>query len=181
MPANDAPFFLLSLNIGPFRAKRQSTTPIVGQNGGATHSCSNALIFTLSDGQLYANGTGALLQYGADTGVPYADLSPSVAPGPIRSALSVDADYNLVWSNSAFFDGRASFCVTATGTIVAVFVAPELGPQGCTFLNLKLSRIGQCAVPSFPASTTVRQHASSGLETKFNAAITDSKHRVCFR
>ena len=124
-------------------AKRQNAV-LLG-NGQATDSCSNAVIYSLVNGQLFANSSTAQLQFGTNANVQYANFTPSLSPGTIKNVFSVDSQNNLLWSNAAFYNNQARFCVLPDNTIVAVFANPSSAPDDCVFVTLGLSRVSTCA------------------------------------
>jgi hypothetical protein len=123
--------------------KRQGTT-YLGGSGQATDSCTNAVVYSLVNGRLYANSSDGTLQFGTTTGTTYANFTPSANPGDITTAFSVDTQNNLMWSNSAFYNMRARFCVLSDNTLLAVFDNPTLAPAGCYFVSLSMARVGDC-------------------------------------
>lgn len=139
-----ANLFQLSINLSRSFSKRQSNV-YLGGSGQATDSCTNGVIFSLSNGQLFANGTDFTQQFGTSPGVPFANFTPSANPVSIMTLFSIDTQNTLIWSNDAFFNYRARFCVTTGGDLLAVFVDPQLAPTGCLFVVLMLSRLERCA------------------------------------
>lgn len=83
--------------------------------------------------------------FGTSPGQAYTNFTPSANPGSITTAFSVDSQNNLMWSNSAFYNNMARFCVLADNTIVAVFDDPLLAPRGCLFISLSMTRVSTCA------------------------------------
>ena len=125
-----------------FRKRQNAFLNGVGQ---ATDSCTNAVIFSLTRGQLFLNGTDQTLQFGTNPGVVYANFTPSENPGSITTTFGVDTQGNLLWENPAFYNFQARFCVTADSDLIAVFGDPALAPTGCMFVVLTLSRLDGCA------------------------------------
>ncbi len=122
-------------------AKRQA---VLGGQGQATTSCADAVIYSLMNGQLFANSSSGALQYGTSPGVQYANFTPSASPGSITTLFSVDSQNNLLWSNSNFYNNQAQFCVMPDGMIVAVFVQQAAAPVLCNFVVLSLTRVSSC-------------------------------------
>ncbi|KAJ9613087.1 hypothetical protein H2200_003028 [Cladophialophora chaetospira] len=128
------------------RPKKRQTSSYLGGSGQATDSCADAVVYSLVNGQLFANSSSSTLQFGTTTGTTYANFTPSSNPGNVTTAFSVDTQNNLLWSNPDFFNFRARFCVLSDNTIVAVFADPTLAPSGCYFVTLSMTRISTCAV-----------------------------------
>lgn len=130
---------------GRFLRKRQAGSGFVSGNGQAVNSCSNAVVYNLVDGQLFANTSTAATQFGTSPGVQYANFTPSANPGSLTTVFSVDSQNNLLWGNTAFYNNAARFCVLSDGTIVAVFIDPTQAPVGCFFVALSMTRVSSCA------------------------------------
>lgn len=126
------------------REKRQGTV-YLGGTGQTTDSCQNAVVYSLVNGKLFANSSSGALQFGTTTGATYENFTPSSNPGDITTAFSVDTQNNLLWTNSAFYNYQARFCVLSDNTIVAVFGDPSLAPDGCFFVTLSMTRVSSCA------------------------------------
>jgi hypothetical protein len=122
------------------RNRRQSGGNFYLGQGQAVNSCSAAVIYTLINGQLFANTSSGTTQFGMSPGASYANFTPSANPGNITSVFSVDSVNNLMWNNVAFYNNFARFCVMPDQTIVAVFVSPDQGPVGCVFISLSMVR-----------------------------------------
>jgi hypothetical protein len=127
------------------RRKKRQGTVYLGGTGQTTDSCRNAVVYSLVNGKLFANSSSGALQFGTTTGTTYADFTPSASPGDITTAFSVDTQNNLLWTNSAFYNYQARFCVLSDNTIVAVFGDPTLAPDGCFFVTLSMTRVSSCA------------------------------------
>jgi hypothetical protein len=126
--------------------------------GQATESCTDAVVYSIVNGQLWANSSSGAEQFSTETGLGYSNFTPSASVGELTTVFSVDAQNNLLWSNANFYNNRASFCVMEDSTLVAVFDNPANGPQGCLFVSLSLTRISNCAAAingpvSYPIST----------------------------
>lgn len=159
---NDGFQFIISMkNIlhgnDPDNARQANVKRQLGGQGMATDSCTDAVIYTLVQGRLYANGTGAPLEYGTTpqivTTPGYAPFVPALAPGSITTVFAVDTQYNLLWNNVAFFNNEARFCVMPDNSIMAVFVDPANGPTGCIFVALSLTRVSNCIQNLGPGPT----------------------------
>jgi hypothetical protein len=95
----------------------------VGAGGSITDSCSNAIVFQQSQGQLIGIHNGEPIA--VDPGVPHILLSP--APGSISTDFEITHSL-LDWVNSSFFNGFAGFC-QLDDEIYATFTAAG-GPGG---------------------------------------------------
>lgn len=127
------------------RLNRRQNSAYLGGSGQASDSCADAVVYSLVNGKLFANSSSGALQFGTTTGTIYANFTASNSPGNITTAFSVDTENNLMWSNSAFWNNRARFCVLSDNTIVAVFDNPLLAPNGCYFVTLSMTRVRSCA------------------------------------
>jgi hypothetical protein len=122
-------------------ARRQSSGGVfVNGQGTSTDSCTNAVVYTLVNGQLFANTTSSTTQFGTDPNIDYTPFTPSSTPGTINSTFAVDAQNNLMWNNVAFYNNFAQWCIRADNTIYAVFVASTLAPGDCVFVQLNMVR-----------------------------------------
>lgn len=119
--------------------RRQSFTGFIGGFGSTTQDCSTAMVYSLVNGQLFANTSSGALQFGTNTSTTSKAFIPTPYPNTIVTTFSVDANSVLLWTNSTFYNGGARFCVTSDSAIYAVFT---LGgePSGCQFINLNLVR-----------------------------------------
>lgn len=108
--------------------------------GTSTNTCANAVVYTLINGQLFANASSGTTQFGADLNVNYTLFTPRVNPGAINTTFAVDSQNNLIWNNVAFYNNFAQWCVRADNSINAVFVAPYLAPSDCVFVQLNMIR-----------------------------------------
>jgi len=123
--------------------KRDDTDPgFVGDSQDPNpDSCSNAVRFRQSGGQLQRRGRPV----SADPGVDYIDLA-NYTGGAISTVFSV-VDDTLQWDNDAFYGGRASFCQVDSETVYAVFTSAG-GPKGCSPVALVVYRgIFALAIP----------------------------------
>lgn len=127
------------------RHRKRQGSVYLGGTGQATDSCQNAVVYSLVNGKLFANSSSGALQFGTTTGTTYANFTPSANPGSITTAFSVDTQNNMMWTNSAFYNNQARFCVLSDNTIVAVFGDPQLAPNGCFFVTLTMTRVTSCA------------------------------------
>ena len=152
---------------GSGHAKRQNSF-LMG-TGQATDSCTNAVVYNLVNGQLFANSSSSTQQFATDAGVQYANFTPSSAPGSVTTIFSVDSQNNLLWSNANFYNNQARFCVMPDDTLVAVFDDPAMAPEGCYFVLLSLTRVSTCAAAvgapalSGPSGATGVSNAASVL------------------
>lgn len=132
-------FALVIMNSEMSSRRRRQSGSFMGYNGRATSSCTQASVLSLSGGALsitYANGTVA--QFSATSGDAYDYLIPSTTPGNITTTFSLSNTGNLLWTNSAFFNGGALFCVLPSGIIVAVF-QQGTQPTSCVFIDLTIA------------------------------------------
>ncbi|KAK8128502.1 hypothetical protein PG984_009610 [Apiospora sp. TS-2023a] len=115
--------------------KRDDTDPgFVGDSQDPNpDSCSNAVRFRQSGGQLQRRGRAVSV----DPGVDYIDLA-NYAGGSISTLFSV-VDDTLQWNNDAFYEGRARFCQVDSETVYAVFTNAG-GPEGCSPVALVVYR-----------------------------------------
>ncbi len=96
--------------------RRQNSKPsYLGPNGQQTSMCEHATMFTLQSYQLEADGYFVSASLEEAT----ANFAVSAQLGSISTNFSVAAGY-LLWSNDAFSDGFASFCLL-NNTVIAVF------------------------------------------------------------
>ena len=138
--------FILSMTLqrpGNGHIKRQ-TNYLMG-SGQATDSCAGAVVYSLVNGQLFANSSSGSQQFSTDPGIQYANFTPSSAPGSLTNTFSVDSQNNLLWSNSNFYNNQARFCVMPDDTLVSVFDDPAVAPSDCNFVFLSLTRVSTCA------------------------------------
>ena len=133
-----------------FHRRQSGNIGYIGQQGQATSSCSNAIIYNLVNGQLFANSSTTNTQFGTNSATSYANFTPSANPGAITSTFSVDQSNNLMWSNPAFYNNLARFCVLSDGTLVAVFASPDQAPPMCLFVSLSMTRVSTCAGAAVP-------------------------------
>lgn len=122
-------------------SRRQSGgNGFVNGQGSSTDSCTNAVVYTLVNGQLFANTTSGATQFGTDPNLNYTLFTPSATPGSINGTFAVDSQNNLMWNNVAFYNNFAQWCIRADNTINAVFVASTLAPSDCVFVQLNMVR-----------------------------------------
>ena len=134
------PAFLLSFYASSNQnQKRQGAPGFVGTSGSVTDSCTDAISYTLEDGQLFAVTSNSTEQFGTDPGLPYAPFAPSSTPGNITTTFTVDASGNLYWTNETFFNYQAQWCILMNQSILAVF-QQDAGPSGCLYVQLSTDR-----------------------------------------
>ena len=142
--------FLLSLRFVDNKAnsgrhKRRQNVAYLG-SGTATDSCTNAVVYQLINGQLFANTSNGSLQFGTNSAASYANFTATANPGLINTTFAVDSSNNLVWNNPNFYNNFARFCVMLDNTIIVVFADPATAtPTGCLFVALSMTRISNCA------------------------------------
>jgi hypothetical protein len=129
-------------NAGNINQRQTGGFTYVNGQGTSTDSCANAIMYTLINGHLFSNTSSGSTQFGAPANVDYTTFVPQANPGPITTTFSVDAQNNLIWSNVAFYNNFAQWCIRADNTVIAVFVAPNLAPNlapnDCVFIQLSL-------------------------------------------
>lgn len=115
--------------------KRQTAVVSTGElgyisAGGTTGACSAAREFVVANGQLIDVATGVAIAAGAN--LQLIDLNDPVA-GTYSTTFTLSGGV-LVWTNSAFYNGAAVFCLL-DGVLYASFnaVGP---PTGCTVVDL---------------------------------------------
>lgn len=141
---DSAVFFQLNVYLAQSVRKRQSNV-YLGNSGQATSSCTDAVVFSIYQGQLFANSSTQSLRFGTNPGVAAANFTPSADPGSITTQFSVDTQYTLRWINDAFYNSQARFCVLSSGDIIAVFGDPSVSaPANCLFVVLTLSSLDRC-------------------------------------
>ena len=109
----------------------------VGASGISTTSCTDAITYTLVGGQLFAQINGTTQQFSADGVSPYQMFVPSSTTSPITTTFSIDRTGTLIWTNGAFYNGNALFCIFSSGVIVVPF-QQNAQPSGCVFINLNI-------------------------------------------
>lgn len=135
--------------------KRQSGSYYVSVDGTITNDCTTSPIYTINNGQLTATVNQVVYTYSTSSGVPYAPFIPSTVAGTITQTFSLGGNRVLSWSNSAFFNGQASFCALSNGTIYAVF-EENAQPDGCLYIQLSLFSVSSCQGISFATITGIR-------------------------
>lgn len=157
-------------NAGKINERQTGGSTFVNGQGTSTDSCTNAVMYTLINDHLFFNTSNGATQFGAPSNVKYTTFVPQANPGAIITTFSVDAQNNLIWSNVAFYNNFAQWCIRADNTVIPVFVAPNLAPNDCVFIQLSLIRCG-CWRPSLMFRRTDRvsehmcgqQYGPSGL------------------
>ena len=114
-------------------------------SGQATDSCEGAVVYSLVNGQLFANSSSGSQQFSTDPGIQYANFAPSSAPGSLTNTFSVDGQNNLLWSNANFYNNQARWCIMPDDSLIAVFDDPAVAPSNCNFVFLSLTRVSTCA------------------------------------
>lgn len=119
--------------------RRRQAGAFISYNGRSTSSCAEAGVLSLTNNQLlmtFANGTVA--QFSGNTGDAYDYFAPSTTPGNITTTFSLSNTGTLLWTNSAFYNGNALFCVLPSGALVAVF-QKGAQPKSCDFIDLTIA------------------------------------------
>ena len=132
--------------------RRQSGSYYVSANGTITNDCTTSPIYTISNGELTATINSVVYAYSTSSGVSFAPFIPSTVPGNITQTFSLGDNKILTWTNSAFFNGQASFCALSNGTVYAVF-QENSQPDGCLYIQLSLFSVSSCQGISFATIT----------------------------
>ncbi|KAK6827748.1 hypothetical protein PG987_011089 [Apiospora arundinis] len=115
--------------------KRDSDPGFVGDSRNPNpRSCSDAVRYRQSNGQLQRRGRFISVDFGVD----YIDMTNFVG-GSISTVFSVVND-TLQWDNEAFYNGRATFCQVDNEIVYVVFKDIDRGPEGCTPVFLVVYR-----------------------------------------
>ena len=109
-PAVDESSFVLHVMTSRQLQKRQLGNYWIDQNGTITNDCTTSPIYAIRDGVLTATMNGAVYTFSTAAGVAFAPFVPSVTSESIKTTFSLNNDQILVWQNSTFFNGQASFC-----------------------------------------------------------------------
>ena len=121
------------------RNRRRQAGTFVSYNGRATSSCSQASTYSLYNGQLFVQSAdGSTQQFGTTSGTLFANFTSSATPGDLNTTFSLSNTGSLLWTNNAFFNGGALFCILPSGMLVAVF-AQGAQPQTCVFIDLTIA------------------------------------------
>ena len=137
-------FALIVMSSQLSHKRRRQAGTYVGNSGRATSSCVQASVLGLSAGQLFSTfANGTMAQFSATTGAAYAPFVPSTTPGDITTQFSLSNDGTLLWTNDAFFNGGALFCVLPSGQILAIF-QQNANPTGCVFIDLTIAQLTTC-------------------------------------
>ena len=115
-----------------FQRRQGGSSGFVG--GDNSTVCTDAAVYSIINGQLYQNNQ----VYSASPGVAYEVFAPLPTQGNITTTFSVLQDGSLIWTNGAFFNGAAQFCVFENGTLVAVF-QDGTSIAGCFYVLLETS------------------------------------------
>ncbi len=86
---------LIAVLVAALVAVRQGPLRTFGQ-GQAVNTCANVIVYTLIDGQLFANSTNSATPFGIVPGVAYANFTPSANPGNVTTTFSVEFSNNLM-------------------------------------------------------------------------------------
>ena len=123
----------LGISISP-RARRLALRQDIGGDtgsepctltpNGCSSDCSQGTSYVLFNGFLYANGQIVA----TNPGQAYSPLGGG-PEGTINTTFA-NANGVLAWTNPAFPNGEATFCILTSGTIYAVFTGNP--PEGCT-------------------------------------------------
>ncbi|CZT49591.1 uncharacterized protein RSE6_10463 [Rhynchosporium secalis] len=137
------------------RLRRQAAQQFVGPNGGLVYQCSDAVVYTIDNGQLTSNGQFV----STNTGTTSELFLTSLAIGDISTTFSISD--RLAWSNPAFEGGAARFCATSLSTF-ALFTA-NATVDGCVPQSLNVVPASSCnnGVISSSSSTSSTQSSTS--------------------
>lgn len=119
------------MNIPGIRFLRRQTDLRFSVSNSTTNACQLATTYTLAQGQLFADGS---LVTGSSI-LNSAPLGPLAADGDIVNGFSVQNN-QLVWTNAAFTNQVARFCISASNVLTAVFRG--LAPSGCSSVTLDI-------------------------------------------
>ncbi|RDW94879.1 hypothetical protein BP5796_00642 [Coleophoma crateriformis] len=160
VPAATSPPFILQIIPYTFQ-KRQVVNEYVAADGGTTTDESNAAVFTLEGAQLLSNGE--LISTVPNATAQVFAVSPVI--GSISTAFAGTNDI-LSWTNDAFSNGTASFCLL--GSIVEAAFTASL-PSGCVRKTLKLIPTSLITISSFssipPTSSTFSNSSTTAART----------------
>ena len=183
-PADDA-FVLRITQHSPSgrRLKRHSGGTYVSGTGTVINDCTTSPIYSTRNGSLTATTNGTTYIYSTSTGIGAAAFAPSTIPRDFTTSFSISSNGALQWTNSAFFNGQASFCVLQNGTVYAVF-AQGAQPDGCLFIQLTLYSVSSCQGMSFatitgpPGPQVGRTQAHRSLDACYDTVfLVLGKHR----
>lgn len=134
------------------QVKRQSGSTYVSSSGTVTNDCTDSPIYSATNGSLTATINGTVYTYSTSAGVGAAPFVPSTIAGDITTTFSISSNGVLQWTNAAFFNGQASFCVLQNGAVYALF-QQNAQPDGCLFIQLTLFSVSSCQGISFATIT----------------------------
>ena len=134
-PSSTPVGFLISYQApGNSRLLRRDVEMYPTLNGQSTSACIHSPLFNVDPaGQLSVVNAGTSMTYSTSPGVVSAPFAPSSSVGNISTTWQL-AGGTLSWTNSLFYNGTASLCTDATGTVQAYFLAPV--PDDCTPISL---------------------------------------------
>ncbi|CAJ2503750.1 Uu.00g111440.m01.CDS01 [Anthostomella pinea] len=120
--------------------------------------CTDATLFSLTDGELISGGQAV----STEPGVAFAPIRVSPT-GSISTTFSV-VNGLLEWYNAAFLDGKAGFCQVAPGQVYATFSTPSTFPAGCEVVSLVVYEAVACqnGVIVDPAASSVPTGSATG-------------------
>lgn len=144
--------FVLIIQGGLSKNQKRQSNHYIGANGSTTTDCSNAPVYTISNGILTATINGVAYYYSTDGVSSYAQFVPTTTPGPIKTTFSAAPNGLLSWSNAAFWNGAAQFCSLDKGTVYATF-QQDAFPDGCVFIQLTLYSPSCAAQPGSTGAT----------------------------
>lgn len=138
---------IISGGINQNQRRQSNAHYYIGANGASTTDCSNAPIYTITNGVLTASINGVTYYYATTPGISYTQFVPSLTPGTITTTFTASSNTGLLtWTNDQFFNGQAQFCSLANGTVYATFVENAV-PQGCSYIQLSLFSASCAALP----------------------------------
>ncbi|KAJ5949121.1 hypothetical protein N7454_000705 [Penicillium verhagenii] len=154
----------LALYVEPTQSKRKrqtyNTAVLIG-GGSLTSSCADADRFYLTGGHIF---DGNLL-VSATQNASSVSFVGSIHPGSIRGTFSVN-DGILSWSNPAFTNGEASFCVS--GNTVRAILTGDV-PTGCA--PVTIAAVSYSELCSGGSASTSLSPISSSTPTPSSTAL----------
>ena len=107
------------------------TSPVYVSSFGVTSICRDAIEFHLIGDQLYAGEEIV----STVPGLPYQQLAANLPKGTINSGFSL-AKNGLGWLDANFTSSGATFCLSTSGKVLAVFDSFNQ-PDNCIHVGLK--------------------------------------------
>ncbi|KAJ4412462.1 hypothetical protein N0V82_008781 [Gnomoniopsis sp. IMI 355080] len=134
--------------------------------GGNTSSCALASEYMVGSGELMDADTGVLVSANAD-------LQPVALNNPVVGSITTDFEIVngiLVWSNAAFYNGQAVFCLL-NDILYATFTAAG-PPAGCTTVDVVVVQdVGVSASVSAGVSASLPAGVSASPPAGVSASL----------